>query len=257
MSTDSSAFVINEAAVKSAVAKLGEAWRSPIGKRLDYYTSYHAEWRIHKSGPVIGVVKDFNYRSLHHEVGPIALQIGPQALFHLVVKIKSDHVGEALALLEDKWKTLFPDRPFNYHFLDENLGRQYHAEKKAEQIITALAFWAIFIACLGLFGLAAFMAELRTKEIGVRKVLGASVTNLFGLLAKDFVKLLLLANLAAWPIAYYAADAWLQNFTYRIELGWLTFVAAAALTMMIALFTVGYQILKSASTNPVEALRYE
>jgi putative ABC transport system permease protein len=141
MSTDSMAFVINEAAVKSAVAKLGEAWRSPIGKRLDYYTSHHAEWRIHKSGPVIGVVKDFNYRSLHHEVGPIALQIGPQALFHLVVKIKGDQIGEALALLEDKWKKLFPDRPFNYQFLDENLDRQYHAEKKAEQIITALHLW--------------------------------------------------------------------------------------------------------------------
>lgn len=101
------------------------------------------------------------------------------------------------------------------------------------------------------------MAELRTKEIGVRKVLGASVTSLLGLLSKDFVKLLLLANLAAWPIAYYATNAWLQNFTYRIELGWLTFVAAAVLTTMIALFTVGYQILRSASTNPVEALRYE
>jgi putative ABC transport system permease protein len=147
--------------------------------------------------------------------------------------------------------------PFDYTFLDEAFDRKYKAEEKLGKIFSYFTLLAIFIACLGLFGLAFFTAEQRTKEIGIRKALGASITGIIMLLSKEFTKWVLLANIIAWPIAYVAMNRWLQNFAYRINMGLGTFIIAALLALIIALLTVGYQAIKTARANPVESLRYE
>jgi putative ABC transport system permease protein len=173
------------------------------------------------------------------------------------VKISPEVIPATLALLEDTWRKVAPETPFAYAFLDEVNDRQYQAEERWSAIVSYAAGFAIIIACLGLFGLAALMAIRRTKEIGIRKTLGATVTGIVGLLSKDFVKLVLIANLVAWPVAYYAMNKWLQNFAYRIKIGLESFLLAAALAAVIAMFTISFQAIKAALTNPVEALRYE
>jgi putative ABC transport system permease protein len=162
-----------------------------------------------------------------------------------------------LQFLEKRWELLQPAFPFEYSFLDEAFDRQYRFEKKLSQIFTYFTFLAILIACLGLFGLASFSTEKRTKEIGIRKALGASVSEIILMLSKEFTKWVLAANVIAWPIAYFAMKQWLQNFAYRTEIGFSTFILAGVLAFVIALLTVGYQSIKAARANPVEALRYE
>jgi len=154
-------------------------------------------------------------------------------------------------------KDIDPTLPFDYTFLDETLDSKYKAEEELSKIFSCFTLLAIFIACLGLFGLASFTAEQRTKEIGIRKALGASITGIIMLLSKEFTKWVLLANIIAWPIAYVAMNRWLQNFAYRINMGLGTFIIAALLALIIALLTVGYQAIKAARANPVESLRYD
>ena len=238
------AFILNETAVR----QLG--WEEPIGKQF--------EWVIgRRKGRVIGVVKDFHNRPLREEIGPLAISMRNSLFWILALKIRTDRLPETIRFLEDTWKQFIPNRPFEYSFLDDDLDRIYRTELRLGQISGIFALLGIFVACLGLFGLASYTAEQRTKEIGVRKVMGATVPNIVLLLSKDFVKLVLLANLIAWPIAYSAMGKWLQDFAYRIDLEMWIFALGGAVALLIALLTVGYQAIKSATANPVDALRYE
>jgi len=200
---------------------------------------------------------DFHFKSLHEKVGPLMLLLFPQSFQYLSLKIKPSNPAEVMAFVRQKWSALLPGRPFEYFFLDEDYDKQYKAEERLGEIFSAFSFLAIAIACLGLFGLVSFMAEQRTKEIGIRKVLGATAPNLVALLSKDFMKFVLLANVIAWPLAYFAMNKWLQAFAYRVAIGWWVFALAGGLALLIALLTVSTQALKAALANPVEALRYE
>jgi putative ABC transport system permease protein len=225
-------------------------WDEPIGKRIEWLF-----WK--RKGQVIGVVKDFHVRSLHEKIPPVAICMWTPKYNLLSLRIQAENIPGTMAFLEKKWRQFIPDRPFEAWFMDEGIDRLYRSEAKFGQIFRTFSMLAIFIACLGLFGLAAYTAEQRTKEIGIRKVLGASVSGIVLLFSKDFVKLVALANLIAWPVAYYAASRWLQGFAYRINLGIGVFVLGGALALVIALLTVSAQAIRAARANPVDALRYE
>jgi putative ABC transport system permease protein len=173
------------------------------------------------------------------------------------IKIASEDIRGTLDFLAAKWKTYTKVHPFSYSFLDEKLDALYRAEQRFGKIFSIFAGLAILIACLGLFGLASFTAGRRTKEIGIRKVLGASVAGIVNLLSSDFTKLVIAANFIAWPLAWFAMNRWLQDFAYRVEIGWWIFVLAGGLALIIALLTICTQAIKAALANPVEALRYE
>jgi putative ABC transport system permease protein len=173
------------------------------------------------------------------------------------VKLKSDNVSSALGFLENKIKEFVPGYPLEYQFLDEEIDNQYKTEQLTGKITIYITLLALFISCLGLFGLASFTAEQRTKEIGIRKVLGASISGIAVLLSREFTKWVAIASLIAWPIAYFAMNRWLQNFVYRTSIGWWTFILAGGLAWVIALITVSYQSMKAALANPVDSLRYE
>jgi putative ABC transport system permease protein len=242
--TDAGAgFILNE----SAMEEFG--WKSAVGRK------FGAAWS-NKAGAVIGVVEDFHFESLHQRIEPMVFFMEDWRQY-IVVRLRAADYGATLAFLREQWQKIAPHRPFEYSFLDEEFDRLYKSEEKIGRLFGYFTGLAIFIAGLGLFGLAAFAAEQRTKEIGIRKVLGASVANVVTLLSKDFVKLVLLANVIAWPAAYFAMNKWLQNFAYRIEIGWWVFALAGGLALLIALATVSTQAIKAALANPVEALRYE
>ncbi|MBC8043090.1 MAG: ABC transporter permease [Rhizobacter sp.] len=247
--TDSTVFILNEAAVK------GYGWKSPqeaLGQTIVWQARVKG-----KEGKVIGVVKDFNFLSLHQAVEPAVFHISRAAISDVVIRIKANRAAEALAFLRAKHAELDPSRPFEYAFVDDNLARYYQSDENLSRVFGIFAGLAIFIACLGLFGLAAFTAEQRTKEIGVRKVLGASAASITLLLAKDFLMLVAIANVIAWPLAYLAMQKWLESFAYRTEIAVWIFVAAAAAAVAIAFATVSYQAVKAATVNPVKSLRYE
>lgn len=210
---------------------------------------------------VVGVVRDFNQESLHASVQPFIFFYQPNPESGLIsLKLKSTRataIRQTLDFLEDLSHEFFPDVPFNYQFLDDHLANQYLREVHFEKIFSLFAALAVLIACLGLLGLAAFMIERRTREIGIRKVLGASVAEILTLLSREYIKWILLANLFAWPIAWYAMHRWLQNFAYRIEIGWWIFALAGGLALGVALLTVSWQAVRAATINPVESLRYE
>jgi len=208
-------------------------------------------------GPVIGVVKDFHFRPLHQQIEPAALYICPKYFQYISARISPYDVSRSLDFLRAKWQALVPGQTFQYSFLDEDFDRLYRAEMRLSQIFTVVTFLAIFIACLGLFGLAAFEALQRTKEMGIRKVLGASAAGITVLLSKEFTKWVLLANIIAWPVAYYAMSRWLQNFAYRIHIGPWILILSAAVAFIVALLTVSYQAVKVSFANPADTLRYE
>jgi putative ABC transport system permease protein len=241
--TDSSAAILNEAAVRD----FGWSPEEAIGQRLAQGQTEYT---------VIGVAKDFHYRSLHAEIYSLAL-FGPRrAPRYVAARIAPEDMPGTLAALQGIWKQ-FSDLPFEYAFLADDLAAQYRAEDRLAKVFGVFAGLAILIGCLGLFGLAAFMAAQRTKEIGIRKVLGASVGSLIGLLSKDFLNLVVLAFLIAAPVAYFAMNWWLEDFAYRVEISWPIFLMAGSLALAIALLTVSYQAIRAAVANPVESLRYE
>ncbi len=250
MATDAQqAVLVNEALVKS----LG--WQQPVGKRVAYFADDAGN---KAEAVVIGVVKDFHLVSLHQVIEPMVFNlISPQESDNLFVRMSPSTIPSTLDYLKQTYRAFDPNHPFEAHFLDENFASQYETDTKQAQIIMTFSILTTLIACLGLFGLAAFMAEQRTKEIGIRKVLGASVSNIVTMLSKDFVKLVLLANVIAWPLAYYAMNHWLQDFAYRIEIGLSVFALAGAAALLIALLTVSYQAIKAAIANPVKSLRTE
>ena len=238
------AYIVNEALVKD----LG--WKEPLGKQ------FGVSWED-TLGTVIGVVKDFKFNSLHHKIQPLYISSQNWGYNEMSVKINSQNLGAALSHLEKKWNEHVPDRPFQYIFLDEHFAALYLSDQQVSQIVGVIAGLAIFTACLGLFGLAAITTEQRTKEIGIRKVLGASLINLIVLLARNFARLVVIAFFIAAPVAYFIMKSWLQNFVYRIDIGWWVFALAGGLALLIALITVSTQAIKAALANPVEALRYE
>jgi putative ABC transport system permease protein len=209
---------------------------------------------------VIGIVKDFHFQSLYNKVEPLVLAYrnNPiQAIDYFTARISSENVEQTIAQMGDILQKVDPNQLFEYHFLDEQIGEFYAADKKRGQLFTTAALCAIFIACLGLFGLATFMAEQKAKEIGIRKVLGASVISIIGMLSKDFLKLVLIALVIASPLAWYAMSEWLENFAYRIDVQLSVFLLAGVLALLVAFFTVSYQSLKAALANPVKAIKSE
>ncbi len=248
--SDSSAVLINE-----ATARLFN-WRSnAIGQTLSY-PAMPGSGNLDKTFRVIGVVQDFHFRSLHEPIAPAVLMLSDNS-GGILLKIRTDNVAGLLASLKEQWAAFKTDTPFAYSFLDESYKATYLAEQKTGQILGLFAGLTIFVACLGLFGLATFTAQQRTKEIGVRKVLGASVTSIVALLSRDFLKLVLVAIVLASPIAYYAMHQWLQDFAYRIDISWWVFALAGLLAIGIALLTVSFQSIRAALINPVKSLRSE
>jgi putative ABC transport system permease protein len=209
------------------------------------------------SGNVIGVVKDFNYESMHHEIIPIITYIQPVQANTVSIRVVSGRIREALHDAEDVWERFNPEYPFQYDFLDDRIAEQYRNEERMMRMFGYFSLLAIFIASLGLFGLASFMAEKRTKEIGIRKVLGASLANIIVLLSREFAMLVLAGNIIAWPLAYFAMNGWLNNFAYKTGIGGIVFVLAGFLTLAISILTVSYQAIRAALTDPAIAIRYE
>jgi len=246
--TDSSGIILNESAVK----KLN--YKDPLNSKLIYDLGEESN----NSYTIIGVVKDFHLESLKDEIRPAAFVLlkKPEANY-LSVKISPYNISGTIRFLSDQWREFGQNKPLEFSFYDENFYETYRSEIQAEKVFSIFAILAIVIASLGLFGLAAFTAEQRTKEIGIRKVLGASISKVVLMLSKEFLILVTLANLIAWPLAYFIMTKWLEDFTYRIEIELWTFILAGLLTLLIAFLTVSFQAIKAATANPVEALKYE
>ena len=207
---------------------------------------------------VIGVLYDYHFQPAHQKIEPMIITTSNQIRGgNTLIRLHPDRMAETIGFVKKVWEKVNPDQPFDYHFVDEDYDRLYRAESQLGMLLNVFAGLAVFIACLGLFGLASFTTEQRTKEIGIRKVLGAPVVNIIALLCKDFLKLVLIANIIAWPLAYYAMSSWLQDFAYRVGISWLIFLVAAVLSLLIALFTVSFQTSKAAMANPIKSLRYE
>lgn len=244
------AVLVNEAMVKRM------AWDDPIGKKFVFQGGGPNGEDIEKR--VVGVLKDYHQNSLYDAIEPIMVILNDENYF-VLVRTEEGDVKKSLASVENVWRELFPNNTFQYEFLDQDFNSQYKADEKRSLIFTVFSSLTILIACLGLIGLAAFTTEQRTKEIGVRKVIGASVSNLVALVSKEFFILVGVGMVIAFPFAWYFTDSWLQNFAYRIELKgeWLTFLTSALLAFVITLLTVGYHVMRAAHTNPVKSLRDE
>ncbi|HEX5152499.1 MAG TPA: ABC transporter permease [Parafilimonas sp.] len=241
--TDSISFLLNETAVKKT------GLTDPVGKTIS--------WGNHQ-GKVIGVMKDFHFNSLHENIEPLIMRLDENWTWGtILVRIKAGKTKETIAALQTICKELNPKFPFTYQFSDLEYAKLYESEKVVSKLANIFAFLAIFISCLGLFGLASFTAEQRTKEIGVRKVLGASSSSIVRLLSANFLKPIVLAFLIAFPAAWYAMNNWLQNYAYKIDMNWWMFAIAGLLTICIAFITVSYESIKAALVNPVESLRTE
>jgi putative ABC transport system permease protein len=250
--TDSTAIVINETAAR----ELGLT--DPIGQKL--YTSrtkaVDSKPEDYEELTVIGVVKDFHFRSLHDNIGSLFLQPGREN-GALSVRMKGADAAPVIAALETQWARFSPDQEPRFRFMDETLNRMYGAEQRIGKIALLFALLAAFVSCLGLFGLAAFTTEQRTKEIGIRKVLGASVSGITRLLAGDFLKLVGIAIVLASPVAFYFMQHWLTDFAYRIDIQWWMFAAAGLVALGVAALTVSFQSIRAALANPVKSLRNE
>jgi ABC-type antimicrobial peptide transport system permease subunit len=240
---DSASFILNETAVK----KMG--LKPPyVGQQISFHD---------KKGSIIGVVQDFNYQSLKEAVAPLIFFRFWGDGNILYVRTTAAHAKQAIAATEKEYKKYAGDTPFSYSFLDKNFEEQYKSEQRSSLLFNVFAGIAIFISCLGLFGLATYTAQVRIKEIGIRKVLGASVANIIQLLSKDFLKLVVFAIIIATPVAWWAVNKWLQGFAYRINISWWVFAVAGLLSVLIAWITISFQAFKAAIANPVKSLRTE
>lgn len=244
--TDTANFIINETAVKA----LG--WGSAnkaVGRDMTYGGT---------KGKIIGVVKDFHFESLHQNIIPLVFFMPPQGYYqHISIKVSGNNLPSALAAIQSTWRNYLPNDPYEYSFVDDKFQQLYTAEQQQESFVTIFSCIAIFIACLGLFGLSSFTISQRIKEIGVRKVLGASVPQIVAELSKDFMKLVLIASVLALAGAWWAMNMWLQDFAYRVSIGWVIFILAPLAALIIAFATIGFQSVKAALVNPVKSLRSE
>ncbi len=243
-STDGQAFIVNEAAVRAM------GMENPVNKWMEY------AW-IERRGPIIGVVKDYHFVSLHNAIEPLILMIKPDEYRYMCLKVASAGMGETLGFVEQAWKDHEPGFPFEFHFLDQSLEQLYSSEQCSAALVRTFSMLAILISCLGLLGMVSFILERRTKEIGIRKVLGASIPKIILLFTKTFIKWVAAANVIAWPIAYVLMSRWLQNYPYHTALHWWIFALSGITALAIALTTIGVQVIRAARANPVEALRYE
>ena len=249
--TDSTAIILNE----SALELFGIEAEAAIGMRLtDDIHRQDKENMVYKT--VIGVVKNFHFESLRNGIDGLSLQLGGNAN-RMMVKLNSDDLGKSMERIEAMWNIVAPNQPFRYIFMDDSFNETYKEEQRLGRIFIAFTLLSILIACLGLFGLAAFNAEKRSKEIGIRKVLGASVRQISFKLSIDFLKLVGVSIIIALPLAWYAMNMWLEDFTYRIEIAWWILGFAALLAVIISILTVSYQSMKAALSNPVNSLRSE
>jgi putative ABC transport system permease protein len=240
-------FILNETASKAfGFSSPDEA----VGKRM-------YEGGSGGIGTIIGVTQDFHYKGLQTKVEPLVLQWRPSYFSYLSLTVRTDNLSETLSFVKKKWNELQLGRLFTYFFLDEDFNRHYRSEENQGLLFAVLTFLAVCLSCLGLSGLSSFSAEQRTKEIGIRKILGASVPNILVLLVAEFTKWVFVASIIAWPVAYFIINKWLQGFAYRTNLSVWVFGLPAAFALLIALMTVGYQSLKAAVANPVDSLRYE
>jgi hypothetical protein len=241
--TDSvNAFMVNEAGAKLIGTEALVVKQIQFGER---------------QGHIIGVVKDYHANSLHELIRPLLITINPDVPVYMYVRIGTNDVAGTLAFIEEKWYQIVPQFPFEFNFLDVRLNQWYEQEKRLGELFLYFSVLAIFIACLGLFGLAAFTAEQRTKEIGIRKVLGASIISVVSLMTKEYLNLVIISSLIITPVAYFAMSKWLESFAYRIQLSPLIFVFSGAAALLVALLTVSYQAIRAATSDPVKALRYE
>jgi len=241
--TDSTGFIVNETALKIM------GYRNGLGKTL--------WWGSHQ-GKIIGVLKDFHFASLHQAIEPLVIRLNEDRQWGtLLVRIDAGKDKEGLASLQKLCKELNPAFPFSYQFSDEEFNKLYRSEQLVSKLANYFAFLAIFISCLGLLGLAIFTAEQRTREIGIRKVLGANVTGIVSLLSKDFLGLVVIAIVIASPLAWYIMHGWLQDYAYKTPLHWWIFAVAALSAVVIAFVTVSFQAIKAAMANPVKSLRAE
>jgi putative ABC transport system permease protein len=249
--TDSSALIINETAAKL----LG--FKNPLTETL-YRPAGYASNGAFQSKPfhIIGVVKDFNFNSMHDKVGPLVIELN-EDWGKIAMRINSKNIPALINEVENKWNSMSPGQPFSYSFLDADFYKIYKAEQRTGKLFVTFAVFAIFIACLGLFGLVTYAAEQRIKEIGVRKVLGANVGEIVAMISKDFIKLVLIAFVIAFPVAWWMMNKWLLSFAYRIDISLWVFALAGSLTLAIALITVSFQAIKAAVANPVKSLRTE
>jgi putative ABC transport system permease protein len=255
MQTDKDhAFIINETAVRQLGFGTPE---KALGKQLAWNVWGASNPDSVKTGQVIGVVRDFHYKSLFDKIEPAVLQIYPDAYWKVAIKMKTAEKGQTLGFVKKVWDSFTPDYPIEYKFLDDNFRPMYLAEDKLEALLGIFTGISVFIGCLGLFGLIAYSAERRKKEIGIRKVLGASVQNIVFLLSTDFIKLVVIALLIASPVAAYFMHQWLQDFAYRIDIEWWIFAFAAISALGVAFLTVSFQALKAAIANPVKSLKSE
>jgi putative ABC transport system permease protein len=247
--TDSGAVVINETAAKLF------GFRNPLGKTISSFTDVNDPKNI-MSYKIIGVVKNFHFSSLRENIGALCMFLG-RSTDAMTFRMSAGDASATINNIEAVWKRMAPSEPFTYSFLNEDFNTMYKSEQRIGKIFITFAILAILIACLGLFGLATYAAEQRTKEIGIRKVLGATVANIVSMLSKDFLKLVIIAAFIAFPVAWWAMYKWLQDFAYRIDMGWWIFLAAGSITIFIALATISYKAIRSALSNPVKSLRTE
>jgi putative ABC transport system permease protein len=242
-STDSQAVIINEKGAKEM------GWPDPIGRKISMVDSQDYK--------IIGVVKDFHFHSLYKQIEPLAIILDQRRAFQMLIRFRGDRTEKTLALVEDKWKSYTKGRPMEYSFLENNIGTIYKSEESTKDIFSIFSGIGILLACMGLFGMAAFVAAQRTKEIGIRKVYGASASSIMLLFFRKFAFLLLVANIAAWPIAWYVMKKWLEIFAYRTELEVWMFAVSAILTGFITIITISSQTIKASYANPVDSLKYE
>jgi putative ABC transport system permease protein len=245
------AVVINETAVREF------GLESPVGTHLPYIPRGNLTAFPVDEIEIIGVVKDFHCRSLHQEINPILISYNEDWMSHGGILHSGENLAAVVSYAKEVWKLFAPGFPFEFSFLDQEIREMYAKDAVFEQVFFYAAGFSILIACLGLLGLTSYVAAKKTKEIGIRKVLGASLSQILLLLSTEFTAAILLANLIAWPVAYYLMKKWLDNFAYRIDLGIGLFVLSALLALGVGLITVGWQSLKAASANPVHSLKYE
>jgi len=236
-------FLVNEAAVKAA------GWESPIGRELVHWTG--------KTGKIVGVIKDFHMHSLHRPIEPLYILLEPDTFSYISLKIRPTHIPATIDYVKRIMKQFSPSYPLDYAFFDDIFERDYHTEQRMRAIFGSFSVLALVVACLGLFGLVSFATEQRTKEIGIRKLLGASVSGIFVLLSREFLKWVLLSVLIAWPVSYFLMRRWLSDFAYRIDMSVDAFFLSGGLVLIIALLTVSFQSVKAASSNPADSLKYE
>ena len=240
---DKENYIINEAALQLT------GFKDPISKMFSMWIY---------DGKIIGVVKNFHGTSLHNDIRPIVFVMYKNLpYFHMFIKTKTSDIPSTIKHIKSTIEKFAPNFIFEYTFLDDKFNQQYQREERLANILNYFTFLAIFISCLGLFGLASFMAEQKTKEIAVRKVFGASISRIIGLISKEFIILVLIANLIAWPTAYFIMNRWIQNYAYHTKIDLMFFILAGIIAISITILTVSYQAVKAASRNPVDSLKYE